>query len=82
MTLIPNNHDVLLTRNATADALTEAGFPIASKTLATMACRGGGPVFRTFGGRVLYRWGDVKEWAESRLSPPRRSTSERDGRGA
>jgi hypothetical protein len=76
--LIPENPDVLLTRPKTADALTEAGFPVTEATLATKATRGGGPPFQKFGSRVLYRWGPALQWAEARLSAPRRSTSERD----
>jgi hypothetical protein len=70
--------EALLTRDATASALTAAGFPVAPKTLATKATRGGGPPFRKFGARPLYRWGDALDWAQSRLGPPIRSTSEAD----
>jgi hypothetical protein len=76
--MIPNSPDALLTRDATANALTESGFPTASPTLATKATRGGGPPFRRFGRRPLYRWGDALEWAESRLSERIRSTLESD----
>lgn len=75
---IPNNPDALLTRDRTAAALTEGGYPTSPKTLATMATRGGGPRFHRFGPRVLYRWRDALEWAEKRLSPALRSTSEAD----
>jgi hypothetical protein len=51
---IPHNPDSLLRRNAVADALTEAGFPVAKATLATMATRGGGPPYRRFGRVPLY----------------------------
>jgi len=68
--------DTSLTRVQTADALKQAGFPISPATLSTMATRGGGPPYRNFGPRVLYRWGDALEWAQARLSKPRRSTSE------
>lgn len=78
--MIPDNPEALLTRQATAAALTAAGYPIASKTLATKATRGGGPPYRNFGPRALYRWGEALAWAEARLSPPRRSTSETDAR--
>jgi hypothetical protein len=74
--MIPTNLDARLTRDATATALTEAGFPVATSTLATKATRGGGPVFQRFGKRPLYRWGDALRWATSRLSSPIRSTSE------
>jgi hypothetical protein len=66
----------LLRRVACAEALTNAGFPISAKTLASMATRGGGPPYRTFGRVVLYRWSEALGWAEGRLTPPRSSTSE------
>jgi hypothetical protein len=74
-----------LTRTAVAAALTAKGFPVRAATLATKATRGGGPPYQLFGARPLYRWADALEWAQSRLSPPRRSTSEADaspGKGA
>ena len=77
---IPNNPNALLTRDAVAAALTEAGFPVKPKTLSTQATRGGGPPFRHFGSRVLYRWSDALAWAEARLSPPHHSTSEPDAK--
>ena len=76
--MIPEHPDVRLTRRKTADALTEAGFPVKETTLATKATRGGGPPYQTFGARALYRWGDALLWAHQRLSAPRRSTSESD----
>jgi hypothetical protein len=77
---IPDNPDALLTRDRTAEALTEAGYPIKAKTLATKATRGGGPPFRKFGSRALYRWDDALAWAQSRLTATRHSTSEEDAR--
>jgi hypothetical protein len=73
--------DSLLTRRAAAAALTEAGFPISAATLATLASRGGGPVYRHFGTRVVYRLSDLIAWAESRLGPVIKSTSELDSTG-
>ncbi len=75
---IPENPDALLTRDAVAAALTAAGYPVRAATLQTKATRGGGPTYRAFGSRVLYRWGDALEWAQSRLSAPRRNTSALD----
>jgi hypothetical protein len=49
-------------------------------TLATRASRGGGPAYRRYGTRVVYRWGDLLAWAEARLSAPMHSTSEADAR--
>jgi hypothetical protein len=81
MSLVPTNPDALLTREQTSDALKEIGFPIENSTLATKATRGGGPPFHKFGARVLYRWSEALAWAQSRLSAPRRNTSEGDAIG-
>lgn len=78
----PDNPDALLTRDQTAAALTAAGFPVRSKTLATKATRGGGPPYSLFSSRALYRWGDSLAWARASLTPPRRSTSEADAQQA
>ena len=78
MTFIPENTDALLTRDQTAAALTAFGFPVKAKTLSTKANRGGGPPYRLFGPRVLYRWGEALGWAQERVTSPRRSTSEMD----
>jgi hypothetical protein len=75
---IPNDPETLLRRGDAANALREAGYPIARATLATLASRGGGPSFRRFGRVPLYRWRDLLDWARSRLSAPMRSTSEGD----
>jgi hypothetical protein len=80
MALIPTDPNIRLTRVAAADALTTAGFPVSPATLATKATRGGGPPFQRFGRVPLYRWDDLLDWAQSRLSPPLRSTSEADVR--
>jgi len=74
----PLTPQALLSREDAAKALNANGFPTTSKSLATLATRGGGPIYRSFGRRVLYRWEDVIAWAEGRLSKPRTSTSEAD----
>lgn len=73
--MIPDNPDTMLTRDAVATGLTAAGFPVSAATLATKATRGGGPEYRLFGRRPLYRWGDALGWAQGRLSKPISSTS-------
>lgn len=73
-----HDDDTLLTRDMAAAALTAAGYPVKAKTLATKATRGGGPPYRLFGVRPLYRWADTLAWAQGRLSVPRRSTSAKD----
>ena len=70
--------DALLRRNQLAEVLKSIGYPVATKTLATKATRGGGPPYRKFGRAVLYRWSDALEWAEGRLSAPQCSSSEAD----
>jgi len=65
------DRDDLLTRDQTAVALTAAGYPIRSATLGSMVTRGGGPPYRRFGVRSLYRWGDVIDWAEGRMARSR-----------
>lgn len=60
--------DTILRRSDAAAALSSAGYPISASTLATMASRGGGPAYRLFGTKVLYRWGDLIEWAQNRTS--------------
>jgi hypothetical protein len=85
MSAIPDRLDALLTRDATAAALSEAGYPVKAKTLATKATRGGGPPFQKFSTRPLYTWGLALTWAKSRLSPLVTSTSgldEKSGRRA
>jgi hypothetical protein len=76
MSKIPENLDALLSRRATAEALTAAGYPTAESTLATKATRGGGPLYQLYGRKPIYRWGDALNWAQSRLSKPIQSTSE------
>lgn len=75
-TAIPADPETLLTRAQLGAALRAAGYPVADKTLATKACRGGGPPFRRFCTRPLYKWGDALVWAESCLSPPMTNTSQ------
>jgi len=75
MSLLPPDPDSLLSRVATAKALTDGGYPIKAKTLATMATRGGGPPYRKWSKVVLYRWSDALQWARARLSDPVPHTS-------
>lgn len=47
-----------------------------AKTLAKLACVGGGPLHRLGGRFPLYETNDLDEWCRSRISGKRRSTSE------
>lgn len=67
------------TRPQSAGFLKENGYPITAKTLQKLACVGGGPIYRKFGNRALYTPEDLLAWAESRLTPPIRNTSEMGG---
>jgi hypothetical protein len=66
----------LLSRKDAAQYLTTHGFTTAPATLAKLACLGGGPSFRSFGRKPLYRETDLIAWAQARTTGPRRSTSE------
>jgi hypothetical protein len=68
---------VYLRRQAAAEYLrTYWGVPCSPKTLAKLACVGGGPVYRLFGRIPLYSHTDLDAFAEAKLSKPVRSTSE------
>jgi hypothetical protein len=69
MTGLPEiDPDKWLRRRETAKALQACGFPVAEKSLATHATRGGGPPFKRFGRIPLYRWGDSLGWANTKLT--------------
>jgi hypothetical protein len=85
MANLPEHPDTKLSREAVAEALTAAGYPISAQTLATRASRPGphgAPPYSLFSGRALYRWGDALDWANSVTSSPRRNTSERHAQQA
>ena len=70
-----------LRRRAAAEYLREQrGIPCSEKTLAKLACIGGGPIYRRFGRIPLYLIADLDAYAEAKLSKPIRSTSEYGGR--
>ena len=69
-----------LDANAASVFLGERGFPMSASSLATFRCRGGGPDFRKWGRRPVYREADLLAWIEVRLGPARRSTSDDDAR--
>lgn len=74
--VVPDNPDMLLSREDSARALTAAGYVTSPATLATKATRGNGPAYRIFGKRAIYRWGDLLAWAETCAAPLRCSTAE------
>ncbi len=66
----------MLDRKESAIYCTDRGYRTSYNTLMKLACTGGGPTFRKFGGRVIYAPEDLDTWIASRLSPPLISTSE------
>jgi hypothetical protein len=48
------------------------------KTLAKLACTGGGPEYRKVGPMVIYEQDKLDEWAFRQIGAPMRHTSEAD----
>jgi hypothetical protein len=66
-----------LRREAAAEYLKEKyGFG-SKRTLAKLACLGGGPVFRKAGSIVLYEPQKLDEWALAQIGGPQLSTSDK-----
>jgi hypothetical protein len=68
--------DTMLSRNECAEALTQHGYPITEKTLATRVTRGGGPKYFIFNKKARYRWGTAFAWAQAAMSPEVQLSSE------
>jgi len=64
-----------LSRAAASEYLRQLGLRVAPSTLAKLAVLGGGPPYVKFMARALYEQRDLDEWAASKISPKRRSTS-------
>lgn len=74
------SHPTYLRRRTAAEYLrANRGIPCSEKTLAKLACIGGGPVYRLFGRFPLYLIADLDAYAEAKLSKPVHSTSEYGG---
>jgi hypothetical protein len=79
------NHDVAADggdedfyRPEAADYLTnKRKVKTSAKSLAKYANTGEGPVYRLFGHRAVYTRHDLDAWADSKIKPPRKSTSAR-----
>ena len=64
-------------RREAADYLTRVrGLRTSWRTLQKMATVGGGPAYRIYGNKAVYTDQDLDDWADAKLSPLRRSTSE------
>ena len=66
----------LLRRTEAAEYVRERwGYPLAPRTLAKLACIGGGPTFRRASRFPLYDKEDLDAWERAKLTRPVRSTS-------
>src|SRR5262249_8868034 len=75
--LVPCPDDRLLSRREASDYLAALGVRLAPATLAKLLCvRSDGPPVRHFGRHPKYEVGALRAWALTRLSAPRRSSSE------
>ena len=68
--------DARMSRKHIAQALNDCGFPTSEKTLATKACRGGGPPYQLYGKIAIYTWSKTVDWVLTELSKPARNASE------
>jgi hypothetical protein len=65
-------------RRSEAASYVEAtyGFPCSRQWLAKLAVVGGGPVYRKAGRTPIYETTELNRWAETRIGPPQRCTSD------
>lgn len=71
-----------LDRAEAADYLTARGLKVSKTTLQKMVSVGGGPVYRRFGHRAVYRKEDLDAWAQEKLSAPARTATNTAGGAA
>jgi hypothetical protein len=64
-----------LSRTEASEYLRDLGLPVAPSTLAKLAVIGGGPPYIKFMSRARYKPRDLDDWAASKISRKRRSTS-------
>lgn len=60
-----------LNRAEAANYLTSRGLRVSKNTLQKWVSVGGGPDYRRFGHRAVYRSSDLDAWAEHKMSTPR-----------
>jgi hypothetical protein len=63
-------------RKDVSELLKAHGYPVPVRQLEKMATAGDGPPYRLFARKALYAADEALAWAESRLTAPRRHTSE------
>jgi hypothetical protein len=72
----PDTSRPLRRNEAAAYIRARYNLPCEASSLRTMACRGTGPAYRKGSRFPLYDVADLDAWAQSKLSPKVRSTSE------
>jgi|JI10StandDraft_1071094.scaffolds.fasta_scaffold13845_7 hypothetical protein len=56
-----------LTREEAAEFIGLHGLPCSPRTLAKLACLGGGPRYRRYGRNAIYTEADLEQWMEQKL---------------
>lgn len=72
----PRDNRYLRRSEAAAYVANHYGFPCSRQWLAKLAVIGDGPVFRKAGRYPIYRPEDLDRWAQARIGPAQRSTSD------
>lgn len=75
MPTVPNRD--YLNRAEAAAYVQSLGLPLSKNTLQKYVTVGGGPVYRKFGIRAVYRTADLDAWVARKLGGPVSSSSER-----
>ena len=65
-----------LNRREQADYCQQRGLKITPAQITKLAHTGGGPEYQIWGNQAVSTPEQMDQWIESKLSPPRRSTSE------
>jgi hypothetical protein len=68
-----------LDRAEAAQYLTERGLRVSKNTLQKWVTVGGGPTYRRFGHRAVYKSADLDAWAERKLTAPRQTYARQSG---
>ena len=74
---MPNNPITYYRRKEAAQYLQERyGFPCSQAWLASLASKGGGPLFQKAGRYPLYSESNLNTWAKKRISTPYETTKQ------
>jgi hypothetical protein len=76
---VVDNSERYMRRNEAAEYLKDRFGFCTTRSLAKLACLGGGPAFRRIGRLPVYTRSDLDAWAQSKITAPVCSTSEYRG---